>query len=425
MGNPLTLAAMAANVQTLSIVRLIVIAAIVIAMFLANAAHIAIANIPLAYTLLGWLSITLVNRWRLQQTWPVTEQEFLLHIMIDVLAISLLLYFSGGATNPFVSYFLVPLTIASATLPWRYTWLVAVTCLTGYSLLLFYYVPLPSYSPSHHDAGPNSHILGMWANFFLSSLLITYFVVKMANSLRRQEHQLSVLREEDLRSQQIMAVATLAAGTAHELGTPLNTMDVLIDELKNDADPLDPMYQDLDILDQQLRSCRSILNRLVNTAEINPSIQARPIAVSLFIDKLTERWQVLRPQVSFNLRISDDQSEPNLPADPALEQALINLLNNAADACPDNIDITLSWSSTRCTLLIRDHGPGISMELAEKLGKPFITTKGKGMGLGLFLSHAILNRHKGTVRLYPADGGGTITEVMIPLPENERINDTP
>ena len=124
-------------------------------------------------------------------------------------------------------------------LPWRYTWVIAGLSLLAYSLMLFYSHPIATLQPmddhSHHMQGDfNLHILGMWFTFAISTVLITYFVVKMANALRQQEQLLATDREDELRDEQILAVATLAAGTAHELGTPLSTMSVLLDELETE-----------------------------------------------------------------------------------------------------------------------------------------------------------------------------------------------
>ncbi len=152
-----------------------------------------------------------------------------------------LLYLNGGATNPFVSLYLVPLAISAATLSVRFTVALAAFCLVAYSLLMFYYHPLQILSPNHEmvlnsehhtmhmtDGNPvNWHVVGMWLNFVLSTLLISYFVLRMARALRAQDAELSAIREKQLRDEQLLGIATLAAGTLHELGTPLATMTLL------------------------------------------------------------------------------------------------------------------------------------------------------------------------------------------------------
>jgi two-component system sensor histidine kinase RegB len=134
-----------------------------------------------------------------------------------------------GLTTLLFLISLCPICISAATLSWSYTWVITSLCVASYTLLLFFHIALPVLSPAHHHGNHqdiNLHILGMWLNFFISAALITYFVVKMAQDLRRQDDLLNQKREDDLRDEQLMAVATLAAGTAHELGTPLSTMKV-------------------------------------------------------------------------------------------------------------------------------------------------------------------------------------------------------
>jgi two-component system sensor histidine kinase RegB len=107
-------------------------------------------------------------------------------------------------------------------------------------------------------------------------------------------------------------------------------------------------------------------------------------------------------------------SVPMLSPPPDLTQALLNLLNNAADACPDGLEVSLDWSASEIWICIRDHGPGVPVAIAEQIGKPFFTTKGKGFGLGLFLSKASVTRAGGSVKLYSHEEGGTLTELRLP-----------
>ncbi len=154
------------------------------------------------------------------------ELEYALQLACDLFIHSALLYFSGGSTNPFVSYYLVPLTIAAVTLPWRYSVVLSGIALTLYtSALLAQFYPLQTFP----IARENLQVYGMWLSFALSAAVITFFAARMAEELRRQEELRAIRREEGLRDQQLLAVATQAAGAAHELGTPLATMSVLLE----------------------------------------------------------------------------------------------------------------------------------------------------------------------------------------------------
>jgi two-component system sensor histidine kinase RegB len=413
----LPLFASAANLSRLVLIRTLVLSGLTLA--LAYAAMLLDADIPysvLLCTLVAMATVNIATYWRLRQGWPVTDQEYFGQLLVDVTGLTVLLYHSGGATNPFVSYYLVPLTISAAVLPWRYTWFIAGSTLTAYSLMLFYYLPLPDFSPQQHQHGNplNLHIIGMWFNFAISTTLITVFVVKMATTLRSQEQLLNTNREDVLRDEQILAVASLAAGTAHELGTPMSTMTVLLDELADEYQQQEGLSQDLTLLQQQVQNCTRILQGLVTTAQTHSQGQQQRVLVDDYIRRILDHWQLLRPQAHFHFNQTGSEPAPVLLVDITLEQAIDNLLNNAADACEQALEITLHWSRDEINLSIRDHGPGIPLDIAEQLGKPYVSTKGGGLGLGLFLSHATIARYGGTITLHNHPEGGTQAQLTLP-----------
>jgi len=373
-------------------------------------------NYSLLVSVLGLLTLVNILTWlRLQGHWPVTELEIFAQLLIDVAGLSLLMYFSGGASNPFIFYYLVPVCISAATLPLGYTWLITGLSLTLYTLQLSYYVPLPLLAPDAHTHGDKSnlHVIGMWCNFAISAILITYFVAKMARDLRHQESLLNAAKEDALRDEQVMAVATLAAGTAHELGTPLATMMVLIEEMQQDYAHDPKLQQDLDLLATQSLACRKTLQQLVLKAERDHGAK-NVVNLHEFLDQLVERWLVIRPDAVVAIDL-----HPNLQITSALdqgvEQSILNLLNNAADANPVGVEIHAQIKKDSLFVCILDKGPGISEDIAKEIGKPFISTKRKGLGLGLFLSNATMSRAGGTVNLYNQASGGTLTEVTLPL----------
>lgn len=416
----LSYTASAANLRRLLIIRAILAAGLLAALVLAQFHSPLAAIIPAVLAVVVILCVSIaITAWRLQQSWPVTDTEYFCQILIDLVGLSIVLYSSGGASNPFVSFYLVPLTISAAILPWRYTWFIAGFSLLAYSLMLFYYQPLPLLQPmtehQHNTQGGfNLHIIGMWFTFALSTGLITYFVVRMANALRQQDRVHTENREDQLRDEQILAVATLAAGTAHELGTPLATMTVLLDEMEADYQQQPAFCNDLQTLKTQVNSCRHILQGLVSTAETHHHGQSFVVNAADYLEGILTHWQLLRPGVNYHFIDESQQSDRTIDVDPTLEQAILNLLNNAADACPDNIQVSLRCEPEQVILAITDHGPGIPFAIAEQMGKPFISTKRKGLGLGLFLSHATINRYGGRIELLNQPEGGTLARLTLP-----------
>src|SRR5690554_438012 len=370
---------------------------------------------PLLLTLSVSGVVSLLSLLRLLRDWPVTDVEYGSQLLFDILVHSVLLYYAGGPTNPFASYFLVPLTIAAATLSWKHTAFLASVAMVAYSLLLFWYHPLPLFEMPVRASQIDIRVIGMWLNFAMSAGLITLFVVHMAEALRRHAERLAERREQSMRDSQLLGIASVAAGAAHELSTPLSTMSVLLKDLR--ADYADPQIQeDLELLQEQVRQCKASLQQMVRSAEFNRSQPHSMQAADSWLHGLLERWQLMRPEVSCRLRPLPEGKVPLIKDSPELGQSILNLLNNAADACPDNIQIGLEWNEQRLRLCIRDHGPGVPLHIAEQLGTAFVTTKGKkGFGLGLFLSQAAVERVGGSVKLFNQDGGGTLTEVILPV----------
>jgi two-component system sensor histidine kinase RegB len=398
------------NLWRLTVIRTLVLAAQAGSVGVAYLLHL----LPLPWTqlaiTLGFsMVLCVLTAIRLRTTWPVTELEYAVQLAFDMLIHSVLLYYSGGSTNPFVSYYLVPLTIAAVTLPWLYSLMLSGLALTSYTLLLVQFYPMGRFP----IARESMQIYGMWLSFALAASVITFFAAKMAEELRRQEQLRAERREEGLRDQQLLAIATQAAGAAHELGTPLATMSVLIKEIREDhKDPL--LQEDLAVLQEQVKQCKQTLQQLVRAAEANRRMELEEREVTDWLHEALNRWHLMRPEASYRFQLLGLGQVPRLAPPQDLTQALLNLLNNAADACPEGLEVRLDWDLLEVCISIRDHGAGVPLAIAEQIGKPFFTTKGKGFGLGLFLSKASVTRAGGSVKLYSHEEGGTLTELRLP-----------
>jgi two-component system sensor histidine kinase RegB len=258
----------------------------------------------------------------------------------------------------------------------------------------------------------NWHVVGMWLNFVLSTLLIAYFVLRMASALRYRNAELAAIREQQLRDEQLLGIATLAAGTLHELGTPLATMTLLAEDLAQSTKSHPEIAADVSLLAQQLARCKLSLNNLARAAE-QPSDQLQQVAITDCLNTVLTHWHLLQPGIPLKNHVTP------LPGfirvDSTFEQAIINLLNNAAEASPAGIEVSVSINeiADTLTLLIRDHGTGIHLD-ARSMGKPFVSTRGQGRGLGLFLSNATIERLGGQVILQSHAEGGTLTTITLP-----------
>lgn len=405
------------NLRSLLAIRSLVIAGqSALLIYLLSEVVGATVRTGMLYTLLVLGVITLLAYLRTLRPWPVTDLEYGAQLCIDVVGLSFLLYFSGGANNPFVSYYLVPLVICAAVMPRSYTWCIAILSLGAYSLLLFYHVPLPLFTPGQHTGhnAMNIHVVGMWVNFFVSVGLITYFVVGMGAALRRQEREVSEKREDELRNEQILAVAGLAAGTAHELGTPLATMAVLLEELEETETRADRI-DDYRLLQEQIQRCKLILEKLTRTAQLTDVGETHRVGLTAYARGIVDQWLVTRPEVSITVDILGTGESPMLEVEFTLGQAVENLLNNAANAWPKDIRVELDWDEHQATIAVCDKGPGIPTHLMDKIGKPIIRDGGSGLGLGLLISHATVNRYGGEIELKNQTSGGTRAQLRLPL----------
>lgn len=408
------------NLRRLSSIRVVALLGQVAALlYFTLVSPIGLPASAIALVLAIYASVTVATWQRSRMRVPITDNEFFIHLLVDILFFSLLLYLSGGASNPFISYYLIPISIAAITLSRRLSILVALAALAAYSLLLKFYMPISALAPAHHHhgGGDNSlHILGMWANFAISAGIIIYFISRMASALKLQQQEIARQREAQLRDEQLLAVGTLAAGTAHELGTPLNTMKLLVDEMKADKRTVDQQDKtDLDLLSQQIDQCKTTLKQLLTTAEESRSSQLESQSVKNYFATVVERWQLMRPSLQANVHFADC-SDSSALFHPTIAQSILNLLNNAADASP-TVDVSLSWNSELATIDIRDYGPGLDPEKMESMGEAFVTDKADGLGLGLFLSQATLTRFGGSVSLQniSGDNAGTLTRILLPL----------
>lgn len=377
----------------------------------------------LIFTFAASLILCLLTVIRLSYfSWPVSDIEYTIQLSYDLTIHSILLYCTGGATNPFVSYFLVPITIAAATLPWFYTLCLVGYAILGYSLLWVWNIPLhiqEVWAANSEILLINLHLVGMWLSFTFSTILIGFFVSQMAIALRQQDYKIAEWREEGLHDQQLLAVATQAAGAAHELGTPLSTMNVLLTDLQDTYRDDENLQEDLTLLQAQVQLCKESLQQLVRAAEAERLHDIKLQSVTSWLNVVLQRWHLMRPEVSYCYKCLEKDNEPVFRPHTTITQAVLNILNNAADACPEDIEIELGWDDKSFTISIHDKGSGIPSTIEDQLAKPFVSSKDKGFGLGLYLSQVSVIRAGGSLKLYNHSIKGTVALLQLPSMKNK------
>ncbi|MDP2562613.1 ATP-binding protein [Psychrobium sp. 1_MG-2023] len=338
-------------------------------------------------------------------------------LALDCIILSSYLFFIGGATNALISFLLLPIAISAILLEKKQTWLICLLAIICYSLLMKFNLPF-SFNASehaHHSVG-SSHFLAMWGTFTISALVLTVFVVSMAQKIQQQKQNIANYRQEQLRSEQIIAIGTASASAAHELATPLSTMQLVCDELELIDDEQERSEQ-LSLLQQQLARCQQILGQLrLDNEQVKLDKNAQVNAVTFF-DTVFERWTIVRPDISITIN-NELNATLDMLSHPTLNSALMNLLDNAADASLENqinqITVKLSHDQRFITMDIIDQGPGVSPQLIQQLAQPKASNKQHGMGLGLFLANTSIERLHGQVSL--TNGvTGAITSVTLPI----------
>lgn len=341
--------------------------------------------------------------------------EVLAHVAVDVAVLAWMIGWSGGAMNPFASLFLLPIAFVAVALPPRWVGATVALCGAGYALSAAFGVPLPH---AHGLLGDSLdlHLWGMAVTFVLSAAVVVYFLTRLAAALRQRERELARLREQFARNEGIVALATHAASVAHELNTPLGSLTLMLEDQLADAPPGSAQRDDIVLMATLVNACRDRVRELAAPAD--PATDARPLADRL--DTIVERWHLLRPAVQLNRSgiVADDAVE----LDAGFGHLLQALLNNAADAsalaASMQVDLHLESAASQLTGAVRDYGPGF--ETAEPLlpGTLFRTTKPDGLGVGLALSHATIERLGGELSMEAADGGGVVVRFRLPLKED-------
>lgn len=303
-------------------------------------------------------SITAISAWYFREKQAVTDLQLSQQIAVDILGWSFLMYLTGGANNPFISYLLVPVIISAAVLHQKFTAVMALAALLAYSLLLQYHLPFSPLSPAvgnttmHGGAMSNTHILGMWFNFALSAALVVLVVSRMAHAMRQREQKAAKLRENSLRDEQIHAIATMAATTAHELGTPLNTLSLYADELKHLCGNKPEVENLLNAMEERLDQCGQITRKLASRAEIDKLRAQSSQLAQPWLEGVIAQWKNKRPEAHIALQTDEQCQDASIKIDQTLAPAIENLLNNALEAGSELIEVSLSCSGKQIQIAI-------------------------------------------------------------------------
>jgi two-component system sensor histidine kinase RegB len=331
----------------------------------------------------------------------------------DLLAWGGYIFLSGGATNPLISLLLPLVAIGALVLPGRQAWLLALSAVLLYSFLWFFYVPLHIADAAR--AG-TLHLFGMWLVFSLSAVLVVGFILQLSAGIRRRDQQLAAAREQAMRDDWLIALGSQAAAAAHDLGTPLASLNVLADDLLDD-DRLPPdLAADVQAMKSQVHRCRETLRQLTAQAAQVLDGEAPTSPARAWLRDLLGAWQRRHPAMAVEVALDQDLEARRLPVDSALERALTNLLDNAVEAGASRIRVGAAEHTGSLRVRIADNGGGMpAAALAAFAGRRRPHSAG-GLGVGLLLGRAAIERRGGSLELRrPDDGVGTLALLCLPL----------
>ncbi|MCB5364689.1 HAMP domain-containing histidine kinase [Pusillimonas sp. CC-YST705] len=353
---------------------------------------------------------------RLQARRPVTNMELLVALLVDVGILTALLYCSGGTTNPFIFLFLLQAALAAVLLqPWS-TWVVVgvtACCVAGLAL-----ASQPLDLPLDHDMGLTSpYIQGLLLCFVLNAALLVVFITRINHNLRDRDQHLAALRQRAVEEEHIVRMGLLASGAAHELGTPLSTLAVILGDWRH-MPPFtdDPeLGQEISEMQIQVARCKAIVTGILMSAGETRGDSPTETTVHQFLEFVVEQWRATHGAAKL---VYDNHFGPDVRiiSDSALQQMVGNVLDNALEASPAWQRLIVDRQDDTLMLTIQDAGPGFSPDILAQLGKPYQSSKGQtGRGLGLFLSLNVARTLGGRLSAQNLLNGGAAVTITLPL----------
>lgn len=368
-----------------------------------------LATMPLYAGIAALAGFNLLATLRARQAGSASSLEAFAHLLVDIAALAWLVAWSGGLANPFASLLVLPLALSTLALSRRWVVATAVAGVLAYASVALFGRDLP-HVHGGATAGFNLHLWGMAANFVVMVGVVLYFSTRLVSLLRQRERELADLRERFVRNEGIVALATHAASVAHELNTPLGTLTLLADDLLDSPLPADTR-EDVATIRQLVDVCRERVRELARPAD-----HAHEDLLDL--EQAIARWQLVRPEVALH---RTGTAPVGLGLDPGVGHLLLALLNNAADAGLSvgnaRVDLSLRVEDGQLHGGVRDHGAGFH-PTRPFLPELFRSGKTHGMGVGLALSHATIERLGGELWVESTGAQGSCVRFRVPLDPN-------
>lgn len=354
----------------------------------------------------------------LRERWVVPGELFLA-LLLDMAALTAQLYLSGGVRNPFVSLYLLQIVLGAVLLPAGRAWLLVGVSIGAFILLAFRHLPLnlPPPATSVVDLG----LFGEEVAFVMVAVLLVLFTTRISRNLRARDTYVGELRQRAAEEDSIVRMGLFASGAAHELGTPLSSLSVLIGDWQRSANQSsDPHFrEELADARRAVERCREIVSDILDTSGLPRGEAMASLAAEKLLEGLTADWAALHEDIPLDASFGS-VGGARIPGEPALRQALWSLLENAGEASPGGIAMRAEVEGDQLVVHILDDGPGFSPEQTAMIGHALRSAKGAGHGLGLFLAASVARRLGGSLDAGNRPEGGASVRFALPLVGSER-----
>jgi two-component system, sensor histidine kinase RegB len=368
--------------------------------------------------LLGLLAVfNLASWWRYRWTFQVSNGELFAGLLVDVMVLTGQLYFSGGGSNPYIYLLLLQVVVGAELLRPRYVWtVVALTCLAFVSLTQWHH-PLVLPDSRTHMAS-NFYVAGLLSCFLINASMLVIFMGRIGRNLRRRDASLAALKQRAIEEEHIVRMGLLASGAAHELGTPLATLSVILGDWARmtpfAAEP--ELREEIEQMQVQVNRCKSIVTGILQSAGETRGDDPEVTTLEYFFDELVTTWKQTRPNKGL-IFDSDDLLDVTIISDTAMKQMIDNVLDNALEAAPQGVIRMMTYCENNIlTVRVLDEGQGFSPAMLQRLGKPYESSKGRpGGGLGLFLSVNVARKLGGTIEAFNRPTRGAEVRITLPL----------
>jgi two-component system, sensor histidine kinase RegB len=367
---------------------------------------------PMLAILAALAGLNLITLSLLHKGWQVSNHQLFVALLMDWAALTTQLYLSGGTTNPFAPIGLLQVVLGAVLLAAWSSWVLVALHSLAFGLLAVVHDPLRLPAPYASTLSP-VHMLASWLNFVMVSVLLVLFVTRIGRNLRIRDARLAELRQQAAEEDHIVRMGLLASGAAHELGTPLASMSVILGDWRHQPE-LAPLTEEIGEMQTAVARCKDIVAGVLYASGEVRSEAVERSSLSAFVAKVARDWDAQRPGV---LTLKDRSGQDiAIVADRTLVQVLFNLLDNAVEAGAGHVVLRVEIADDELHLSVEDDGPGFAPGMIEAVGRPYRSTKDRrGAGLGLFLAVNVLRKLGGVVSAANLDGKGAVVRLVIPL----------